>query len=153
VTRTDAHPELPQDPDTDTVRRTTLGALVVVAAGGAVGTACRYGAGRALDDWRSWPVATLAVNVAGAFVLGVLVESLLRGGPDAGWRRSARLVAGTGFCGGLTTYSSLAIETDQLLRRGLSSPAIAYAAGSVVLGLLAAAGGIALASRTRPRTR
>jgi CrcB protein len=153
VTRTDAHPELPQDPDTDSARRTTVGAIALVAVGGALGTSVRYAIGDSVHDARAWPIGTLAVNVAGAFVLGLLVESLVRRGPDTGWRRNARLAAGTGFCGGLTTYSSLAVETDELARRGLGSTAIAYAAVTVVLGLVAAAAGIAVAARRRRSTR
>jgi CrcB protein len=153
VTRTDAHPELPQDPDTDSARRTTVGAIALVAVGGALGTLVRYAIGDSVHDARAWPIGTLAVNVAGAFVLGLLVESLVRRGPDTGWRRNARLAAGTGFCGGLTTYSSLAVETDELARRGLGSTAIAYAAVTVVLGLVAAAAGIAVAARRRRSTR
>ncbi|MDQ1680704.1 MAG: fluoride exporter, partial [Frankiaceae bacterium] len=137
MTRTDAHPELPQDPDTDSARRTTVGAIALVAVGGALGTWVRYAIGVSVHDARAWPISTLAVNVAGAFVLGLLVESLVRRGPDTGWRRNARLAAGTGFCGGLTTYSSLAVETDELARRGLGSTAIAYAVVTVVIGLLA----------------
>ena len=56
------------------------GFLLLVAAGGAVGTAAREAVSLAVVP----PFGVLAVNVVGAFVLGVLLESLLRRGPDAG---------------------------------------------------------------------
>jgi fluoride exporter len=95
------------------------------------------------------PVATLGVNVVGAFALGVLLDALSRRGADAGLRRDVRLLVGTGFLGGFTTYSSLAVETDALLRGGQSGLALAYAVGTVVLGAGAAAAGIFVASRRR----
>ena len=53
--------------------------------------------------------------VAGAFLLGWLLEALSRGGPDEGRRRAIRLFVGTGIMGGYTTYSSFAVDTDGLI--------------------------------------
>ena len=90
-------------------------------------------------------------EAGGAFVLGALLEFLALAGPDDGWRRTVRVFAGTGLCGAFTTYSTFALETTQLGDHGAPGVAIAYAVVSVVLGLLAAGGGIALASKFTTR--
>lgn len=118
-----------------------------VAAGGAAGTAVRALTSGALPHPAGgWPLDTFTVNVAGSFLLGVLLEALIRGGPDAGWRRTARLAAGTGFCGSLTTYSSLAVEAVLLAMRGQGSLAAGYAVASVLTGLVAVTTGIVAAA-------
>lgn len=125
-------------------------AVASVAIGGVVGTALRWQAGQ----WwptpdAGWPRATFAVNLAGSFVLGLLLEALARRGPDAGGRRVVRLLVGTGFCGSLTTYSALAVETDLLVRDGRPGLAVAYLAVSVVAGVTCAALGVAAGARGR----
>lgn len=151
----DRHPELPLDPDAPDVRppisplHLRPGALLLVAVGGAVGTLARYGLGE-LEPTRSgrWPWGTFVANLLGALVLGVLLELLARRGTDAGRRRQLRLLLGTGFCGGLTTYSTLAVETDLLVRSHRPGLALGYLAVSVAAGFLAAGLGIAAASAT-----
>lgn len=148
-TPSDHHPELPVDPDAPAVQRRAA-ELLLVLVGGAAGTAARYG----IEKWSparpgAWPVGTFVANVVGAFVLGVLLEALARSGPEVRWRRSLRLLVGTGVCGGLTTYSTFAVETDLLVRHGSSLLAVGYAAGSLLAGVLAAAAGIVVAGRRR----
>jgi len=121
--------------------------LAVVLAGGAVGTAAREGLVLVIPAIGGLPLAILLINVVGAFVLGLLLEALVRRGPDVGRRRLVRLAVGTGFCGGFTTYSALAVGTAELLRAGTTGLAIAYAAGSVLLGALAAWVGVLVGSR------
>ena len=89
-----------------------------------------------------FPAATLTINLSGAFALGLLLELLVRAGTDTGWRRRTRLLVGTGFMGAYTTYSTFAIESDQLVRRGHSGTAALYIAVSVAGGLVAAFAGI-----------
>ena len=138
---------VPVDPDRSGSGRPLhrqLPALAVVFAGGAVGTLARYGTGAALPHGvGSWPTGTFLVNIVGAFALGLLLEALVRSGPDDGWRRRTRLLAGTGFCGAFTTYSSFALETTELARGGAAVTALAYLGVTVVLGLAAAWAGIA----------
>jgi fluoride exporter len=122
--------------------------FALVVTGGAAGTLCRYGVAQALEGDRLFPVATFLVNVTGSFALGALLAVLLvRRTPAAG---DLRLLLGTGFLGGYTTYSALAVETDSLLRGDHVALGLAYAVGSVVVGLLAALGGV-VAGRTVAR--
>ncbi|RIX28725.1 fluoride efflux transporter FluC [Amnibacterium setariae] len=121
--------------------------LGVVLAGGAVGTAAREALSLAIPDVGDLPLAILVINVAGAFVLGVLLEALQRRGADEGRRRTLRLGLGTGFCGGFTTYSTLAVGVGELLRSGSAGIGVAYGVGSVVLGAVAAWFGILVGSR------
>ena len=121
--------------------------LVVVAAGGTAGTAAREALSLLIPQVGGLPLAILLINLAGAFVLGVLLEALLRLGPDTGRRRLTRLGAGTGFCGGFTTYSTLAVGAAGLLRNGTPGLALGYAVGSVLLGAVASWLGIVLGAR------
>ena len=149
----DARPELPLDPDQPPPHLTGTG-VALVFVGGVLGTGVRYGIGEAVGPWGLWPAATFCVNVVGAFLLGVLIEGLARRGPDIGVGLRARLLLGTGFLGACTTYSALAVETDQLLRDGYASVGVAYAAGSVVVGFVASTLGIlAAAAHHRGATR
>ena len=119
--------------------------LALVVCGGAVGAASRDAVSQAIPTAQgAFPVATLAINLTGAFILGLLLEILVRSGDDLGWRRKVRLLGGTGFCGAFTTYSTFAVETVQLARHSAAPTALAYLAASVAGGLLAAAAGIAV---------
>lgn len=101
--------------------------LLLVAVGGGLGTAVRYEAGRSL-----W--AIFAVNVVGSLLAGIVA---VRGG------ERARLLAGTGFCGGLTTMSALAVGTDRLLAGGRFATAALYLLGTTACGVTAARAGAA----------
>lgn len=143
----DAHPELPLDPDTPPLHLHT-GAVALVFVGGAIGTAARYGlAELAPTHPHGWPTGTFVANVVGALLLGVLLEALVRrGGDDSVRRQRARLLGGTGFCGGFTTYSTFAVESALLVRSHDTGLALGYLAASVVAGIIATAVGIALAT-------
>ncbi|OIH93352.1 CrcB family protein [Curtobacterium sp. MCBA15_001] len=123
----------------------------LVALGGAVGTAVRAVLADLAPpvDGLSWTI--LVINVVGAFCLGLLLESLVRLGPDDGRRRTARLFVGTGVLGGFTTYSTLADDTARLLTDGRWAAGGGYALLSVVLGVAAVVAGLALATRVRRR--
>ena len=88
----------------------------------------------------------LGINLLGAFCLGLLLSGLARLGPDAGLRRTVRIMVGTGFMGGFTTYSALATDTASLLGDGRIGAGLAYGLGTVVIGGLATWAGIAVAS-------
>lgn len=122
------------------------GSIALVFAGGAVGTAGRELLQLAVPKLAGVPVATMGINISGAFLLGLLLSALAARGPDAGARRAARLLLGTGVLGGFTTYSSLAVDTAGLLASGRIGAAGWYAFGTVLAGALATLVGIVLGS-------
>ncbi len=119
-------------------------AWLLVALGGGVGSALRYGVNLAsiatLGVWL--PFGTLIVNVVGSFVLGVVMEAL--GGRTLGGV-DLRLVLGTGVLGGFTTYSSFNLETIRLWEQGAHGRAAGYAIATFVVCLAAGYLGLALA--------
>ena len=102
--------------------------MAAIAVGGALGTLARYGVERAAGRPMplGFPWATLAVNVVGSFVLGVVVTLVVERWPGDRWLRP--LVA-VGFCGGFTTFSTFAVEIDQRVRHGHTGTALAYLVG------------------------
>ncbi len=151
----DPSPTLPVDPDTVTPAPGPLhvrpSAIAAVAFGGLLGAPVRYGLGVVFPAAAGgWPATTFAINVVGAFALGWLLEALTRSGPDAGWRRQVRLCVGTGVLGAFTTYSTLALDVALLARDRHPWTALGYGLGSVVLGLVATALGIAAGAWSAP---
>ncbi len=124
-----------------------LGAIALVALGGIIGTAARYGFARAVPtSTGGWPWATFTVNLVGAFVLGALLEALARSDAGVSTQRRIRLLVGTGFCGSLTTCSTFAVEMDLLVRSHDPGLASGYLAASLIAGIAATAAGIAAAT-------
>ncbi len=110
-----------------------------VGAGGAVGSALRYLVWRLLGATGGFPWATVLVNVAGSFVLGLLAGLYAgRVGP------TMRLALFFGFLGGFTTFSTFTSETVVLARTGSATLAVGNVAISVVVGLAAAFAGVLL---------
>lgn len=110
-----------------------LGILLVALAGGA-GAVVRFALARlGHPDRLPWPI--LVANLAGAFVAG-LATSLLGGEP------LLLLVVVTGFCGGLTTFSTWMVETVQLADRRRMRTAIANVTVTLVAGVALAALGL-----------
>jgi CrcB protein len=109
-----------------------------VAVAGGAGAVGRLLLDGAVSDraGRGLPLGTLAVNLSGAFLLGLLV-GLAPGGDTAE-------VVGTGLLGGYTTFSTWMFETHRLAEDGRGAAAAANLAGSLVLGLAGAALGRAL---------
>lgn len=141
------------DPVTRPARPAFLqpGLLALVMVGGAAGTAARWQLSQTFTpEPEHWPWVTFTINVVGSLLLGLLLETLLRSGPDAGWRRGVRVGIGTGLLGGFTTYSTFVVETDLLVASGHLWVGAAYAVVSILVGVLAALGGIALARTLRP---
>lgn len=116
----------------------TAGLFVLVALAGGVGAGLRY-----LGDLvvtalvgARFPWGTLVINVVGSFALGLLTAAV----PDA----AMRAVIGTGLLGGFTTFSSVTAVSALMLTERRSVAAIANTAGTLVLTVAAAAGGVAL---------
>lgn len=91
---------------------------------------------------RSFPWGTLVINVTGSFVLGLITGLVLFHSFPA----TLKVIAGTGFCGAYTTFSTFTYETVRLFEDGSLDKAIRYAAGSLLLGTAAAAVGLAAAA-------
>ncbi|MDO8121080.1 CrcB family protein [Isoptericola sp. b490] len=127
------------------------GLVLAVAAGGAVGSVARGLLGSAVGAVDGWPLGTMTANLVGSFLLGLLLEALLRRGPETPRARLVRLALGTGTMGGFTTFSSLALEIERLLADGSTGVAVGYAAATVVLGLASCAAGVVVGARLRLR--
>ena len=113
-------------------------AALLVAAGAAVGAPARYVVDRAVQSTHgtAFPWGTLTVNLAAAFGLGLVL-----GGPAPS---AVVLLAGTGFCAGLSTWSTLAYETVRLAEEGRRSAALLDVVVSTLAGLGATAVGLAV---------
>ena len=111
-----------------------------VALGGAAGSVARYGVNRAAlaAFGPGFPVATLVVNVAGSFLMGLLVVLLAQRG-----NALAPLLM-TGVLGGFTTFSAFSLDAVTLWQRGQQGAATAYVAASVALSLAALVAGISV---------
>ncbi len=112
--------------------------LLWVGLGGFAGSVLRYGVGvgiAALASLREggmrFPVATLAVNVAGSLLIGMLMRYAEQGSAQ-------HLLSVVGFCGGFTTFSAFSLESVRLLRDGHTSTALLYIGASLVLCIGAA---------------
>lgn len=115
-------------------------------AGGAVGAALRYSAAlwlTPLSGRAGFPLNILLINVVGSFLLGLTLALVGRGL----WPDVARLAFGTGVLGAFTTFSTFSVDLESLLERGYTATALAYALGSVTLGVLAALAGRVLGGR------
>lgn len=122
--------------------------LAAVFAGGALGTVARAEIALALPYRGGWPLATFAVNIAGAFALGYFATRLQERLPLSAYRRP---LLGTGLCGGLTTFSTMQLELLKMLDRGDVGLAVVYAFASVALGFLAVATATNLVRSARVR--
>jgi CrcB protein len=123
--------------------------LGLVAGGGAAGALARYGLTKAFPvDPGHFPTTTLGINLAGAFLLGALLEALARRGLPEHW---LRILVGVGVLGAFTTFSTLTDEIALLVRAGDTGMAAAYLAASLAGGLAAVVLGLAAAGwRGRP---
>ncbi len=117
--------------------------IFVVAIGGAAGALCRWGTGKlAAQLWGSgFPYGTLIVNVAGCFLMGLIMHIGLATDRIG---QTTRLALTVGFLGAMTTFSSFSYETICLLEEGNWTGAAANAAANVALGLIATITGIGL---------
>lgn len=89
---------------------------------------------------RVLPLGTIAINVTGSFLLGIFTGLVIFAGQSELWRTAA----GTGFCGGYTTFSTASFESVQLVRQRHYGAAVFNGMGTLVLTVAAGAAGLAL---------
>ncbi|RZT60880.1 camphor resistance protein CrcB [Microcella alkaliphila] len=114
----------------------TPGLVLAVAAGGALGAVLRYLTTVALAGREQPPGPVVLVNIVGSLVSGVAIGAI----EDP----VVLLVVVTGFCGGLTTFSTLSVETVQLVMDGRAKRAAGGMLVNLVAGTLAVALGAVL---------
>jgi fluoride exporter len=106
--------------------------LLVIVAGGVLGSLCRWGIGRALPrSPTGFPWATFIVNVSGCFLIGILMVFVLDVWPPS---RLVRPFLGVGFLGGYTTFSTYMLDTRALLVADRRVTAGVYLFGSLAAG-------------------
>ncbi|GAB3163347.1 fluoride efflux transporter CrcB [Microbispora hainanensis] len=148
--------DLPVDPDVDLrhepdpfrtaappARGRTWDILAVIAVGGGAGAVARYLVGQAFPaPPTGFPWGTFLANVSGCFAIAVLMVFVLDVWPPS---RYVRPFLGVGVLGGFTTFSTFSVEIVDRVSHGAWPVAGAYAAASLVAGLVAVWGGIVLA--------
>jgi fluoride exporter len=108
---------------------------LLLALGGTLGALCRYHGTRLLHSRiaTTLPLGTLAINLSGSFLLGLL-SGLLARQPEAA-QHSLHLLFGIGFCGAYTTFASFTFETIQLWHQARYHYAIINLLGQSLLGI------------------
>ncbi|HXH14890.1 MAG TPA: fluoride efflux transporter CrcB [Sphingomonas sp.] len=114
--------------------------LLYVMVGGAVGSGARYLTARAMTALlgQDYPFGTLAVNLIGGLLMGVLIGVLARNSASEGWR----LLLAVGVLGGFTTFSSFSLDVVTLIERGSLGAAFGYILLSVIGSIAAVFAGL-----------
>ncbi len=105
--------------------------IFMVGIGGFAGSVLRYKVGVIISAKAStnFPIGTFCINLAGAFLIGLLVSSALKS------QQASMLLLVTGFCGGFTTFSTFAFENLRLLQSGHWATLMTYIFLSLVGGI------------------
>lgn len=118
---------------------------LVVALGGGIGACLRYLIGLIpLKEPFIFPVKTLVINLLGCFVIGLAASLAVK---NSSLSPKLVLFVKTGLCGGFTTFSTFALETETLIKTGQSGLAVLYIALSVVAGVGLAFAGQAIVGK------
>ena len=117
--------------------------ILYVAIGGAIGASARYLVNLAVPQifGEGFPWATLIANVLGCLLMGLTVSLMAARFADS---PELKLFLTTGILGGFTTFSAFSLDFFNLVQRGETLPAFAYATGSVILSLAAVFLGMAM---------
>lgn len=110
--------------------------VIYAAAGGAIGAALRYLAVSRITHWvgATFPYGTMAVNILGSLLMGMLISWLTYSLPHS---NELRTFLAVGVLGGFTTFSAFSLEAMQLLNKGDVMSASGYIVGSVMLSIVA----------------
>ena len=107
---------------------------LIVGAGGAIGAVLRYLIGLLpMNPENGFPIKTFLINVIGCFIIGIIAAFADRNAINP----NLVLLIKVGICGGFTTFSSFALETEGLLAKGQTGVALLYMISSIVCGVLA----------------
>jgi len=121
--------------------------LAAIFGGGVCGALLRVGTAQLIPHGTTaWPWSTFAANMLGTFLLGYFVTRLQERLPLTAYRRP---FLGTGFCGALTTFSTMQLEVFDMLRAGSVLLALAYSVTSIATGFLILATATAAVRRVR----
>ncbi|MDE3016581.1 MAG: fluoride efflux transporter CrcB [Pseudomonadota bacterium] len=120
----------------------TFLSFMYVAVGGAFGSMCRYGVMSIIGKFNpgEFPLGTFAVNILGAFLMGLLVAVIATLLPSRA--KDLHLLLAVGVLGGFTTFSTFSLDVFLMFERGTIAPALLYVFGSVVLSVAALMGGM-----------
>jgi CrcB protein len=120
-----------------------LKAIFLVSVGGAIGSSLRYLTSYFMQKWlsQSFPWGTLAANILGCLVIGILMGYFSKSQVN---NNDFRLLLVTGFCGGYTTFSAFALENFNFWQQGNFLTTLIYIATSVLGGLIAVYAGFTL---------
>jgi CrcB protein len=115
--------------------------LLLAMLGGAIGSGARFLTGRAtlVAFGPNYPFGTLAVNLIGGFLMGLLAGNLARFGQGG---EQWRVLIGVGMLGGFTTFSAFSLDTVNMIQRGDWLPALGYVLVSVIGSIAALALGL-----------
>ena len=108
--------------------------IIGIAVAGALGALARYGLGSLVGRHGEFPWSTLAVNLLGAILLGVVVGWFVRTLSVPMWAQTVIVV---GFLGAFTTFSTFSLETMELWDRGRYLLVLGYVAASVIGSVVA----------------
>ena len=108
--------------------------FLLIGLGGGIGSMLRYAASLVVGQ-KYFPYATLAVNIIGSFIIGLVLAVSMK---DESFSYNWKLFLATGICGGFTTFSSFSAENMELLQTGRYALVLTYICSSVILGIAAA---------------
>jgi CrcB protein len=128
------------------MRALDRGRMLAIASGGAAGASLRWLV-LTVTDPGSFPWPVLVLNVAGSLLVGVLLAEQRARPDERPWLHDS---VALGFCGGLTTFSTFAVEVVELVRDDRAAAGAAYVALSVAGAIVAAAIGLLAGRRVRP---
>ncbi|MDD6789744.1 MAG: fluoride efflux transporter CrcB [Lachnospira sp.] len=108
--------------------------IIIVGLGGAIGAICRYLITLLpINPGDGFPLKTFLINVIGSFVIGLVAAFAAKNAMNP----RIVLFLKVGICGGFTTFSSFALETEGLLEKGSAGVAMLYVILSLVCGVMA----------------
>lgn len=108
---------------------------IVVGFGGFIGAVCRYLIGLIpLKEGTIFPIKTLIINIVGSLIIGMIAALAVK---NNSLNPRMILFIKVGLCGGFTTFSSFALETNDLMKNGNMTIACLYVILSIVLGVIA----------------